>query len=76
MFLHLTPSIYTDAVVPEVGLPGMRKKSENDHENAKTKTEKMQKSENMQNFDATRVWLFSRPIYGNPPPRASRFKVI
>ena len=35
MFLHLTPSIYTDAVVPEVGRPGIRKKSENDHENAK-----------------------------------------
>ena len=35
MFLHLTPSIYTDAVVPEVGRPGIRKKSENDHENPK-----------------------------------------
>ena len=45
MFLHLTPSIYTDAVVPEVGRPGIRKKSENDLENAKNAKKNLRKTQ-------------------------------
>ena len=47
MFLNLTPSIYTDAVVPEVGRAGIHKKSENDNENSK-----MRKNHDFENRDA------------------------